>query len=147
MEPTNHTNQAFDERASAAFEPDTMLASQYFDRIRRRPELDPERRLMFAVLEDAVKVCLKNVGTEDPGRRELLSEAEDWIADRDSTWLYSFENICSVLDLEPDYIRRGLRATKERANERAHLGRPKGDAPEASVPEPADEPLRLASGE
>ena len=140
MEQTNH---AFDERASASFEPDTMLPSQYFDRIRQRPELDPERRLMLAVLEDAVHVCLKNAGAVDPRRRELLSEAEDWIAARDSTWLYAFENICSVLDLEPDYIRRGLRAARERANQRTHLGR----APEASIPEPPDEPLRLASGE
>lgn len=143
MEQTTHATHAFDERASGVFQPDTMLASQYFDRIKRRVEHDPERRLMFAVLEDAVQVCLKNAGTEDPRRRELLSEAEDWIADRDASWLYAFENICLVLDLEPDYIRRGLRAVKERAR-RAGA---EDVAPEASIPEPAEEPLRRASGE
>jgi len=144
----DHTNHAFDERATTVFQPDTMLASQYFDRIRRRPELDPERRLMFAVLEDAVNICLKNAGTADPQRRELLSEAEDWIADRDSTWLYAFENICSVLDLEPDYIRRGLRAWKQRARKAGAREIPDATAGDANdETEPPDEPLRRASGE
>jgi hypothetical protein len=123
-----------DEGAGSMLQPDTLLASQYFDRVRRRAELDPERRLMIAVLEDAVDVCLKNAGGTDAGHRTLLVEAEEWIGDRDPNWLYSFENICAVLDLEPDYIRRGLRAWKERE------GRP---ARPAAAPEGA---LRRASG-
>jgi hypothetical protein len=135
MDDRDHSLEA---RAGSVFQPDTLLASQYFDRIRRSAELDPERRLMFAVLEDAVSVCLKHAGTTDPGRQALLLEAEEWIADRDASWLYSFENICSVLDLEPDYIRRGLRARKEASP----------PAPsDASAPEGRDETVRRASGD
>ena len=35
----------------------------------------------------------------------------------DQTWLFSFQNICDVLGLDADYLRRGLRVWKERALE------------------------------
>src|SRR5262249_49222915 len=100
MNDRPHTDES-----AGLFQPDTLLASQYFDRVRRHADVDPERRLMLAILEDAVMVCLKNAGTTDPGRQAVLLEAEEWIADRDPTWLYSFENICAVLEFEPEYIR------------------------------------------
>jgi hypothetical protein len=135
-------DHALDERAGSVFQPDTMLASQYFDRIRRSRELDPEQRLMFAVLEDAVNVCLKHSGTTDPARRALLLEAEEWIADREASWLYSFENICSVLDLNSDYIRRGLRARKE-----GSAAAPAAESPAAAAaPDDGPETVRRASG-
>src|SRR6266481_6176075 len=52
------TSPVPDDRLAAVFEPDTMLATQYFDRLRRRVN-DGSRRLMVAVLEDAVNVYLK----------------------------------------------------------------------------------------
>ena len=42
---------------------------------------------------------------------------EEWIEDADRTWLFSFQNICDVLGLDADYLRRGLRVWKERALE------------------------------
>lgn len=104
-----------DERVSGGiFQPDTLLPSQYFDRIRSRKRLDGERRLMIAVLEDAVDVYRKQVGAHDPRGQALFRDAEDWIEDPDRSWLFSFENICDVLDLEADYLRRGLHAWKSR---------------------------------
>ena len=103
-----------DERMEGIFEPDTLLASQYFDRVRGRTATDPERRLMVAVLEDAVHVYLKHVGATSEPARELFEEAAEWIEDRDATWFYSFENVCAVLDIDADYIRRGLRGHRRR---------------------------------
>jgi hypothetical protein len=103
-----------DERAAAVFEPDTLLASQYFDRIRRRVA-DAPRRLMLAVLEDAVHAYLQYAAARDAEQRDLFREAEEWIEGREPSVLFSFETICHVLDLEPDYLRRGLHAWKERA--------------------------------
>ena len=106
---------AVDERLGAIFQPDTLLPSQFFDRVRRRTEHDAERRLMIAVLEDAVDVYRKQAGARDARGQELFGEAETWIEDLDRTWLFSFQNICDVLDLDADYLRRGLRAWKQRA--------------------------------
>jgi len=106
---------AVEDRLGSLFQPDTLLPSQFFDRVRRRSEHDPERRLMIAVLEDAVDVYRKQVGATDQRGQQLFREAEEWIDDTDRSWLFSFENVCDVLDLDADYLRRGLRAWKEKA--------------------------------
>lgn len=103
-----------DERVAGIFVPDTLLPSQYFDRIGRRID-DGEHRLLMAVLEDAVDIYRKQVGSRDVRGGELFREAEEWIESTDNTWLYSFENICDLLSIEPEYIRRGLRNLKQRA--------------------------------
>jgi hypothetical protein len=58
---------------------------------------------------------LKNAGARDPRRLALFTDAEQWIEDREVTWLYSFENICNVLGIDADYLRRGLHAWRDRA--------------------------------
>ena len=97
------------------FQPDTVLPVQYFDRLRRRTEYNGERRLLIAVLEDAVDVYRKQAGLHDARSKALFRDAEMWIEDADRTWLFSFQNICDVLDLDAEYLRRGLRSWKERA--------------------------------
>src|ERR1700758_2846214 len=113
---------ATDERLGAIFQPDTLLPSQFFDRVRRRSEHEGERRLMIAVLEDAVDVYRKQAGARDPRGEQLFQEAEAWIDDPDRTWLFSFQNICDVLDIDADYLRRGLRAWKQRVRSGGHRG-------------------------
>lgn len=99
----------------AGLEPDVVLPSQFFERVRSSSEHDPERRLMLAVLEQAVHDYVKNVHATDRHKRELFLDAEQWVEERDSSWFLSFENICHVLDLDTDYLRRGLRRWKEKS--------------------------------
>jgi hypothetical protein len=131
-----------EERGGSIFEPDTLLASQYFDRVRHRTAAgDGERRLMAAVLEDAVRIYLKHAG--GPGERDkLFRETEAWIEERGADRLYAFENVCAVLDLDADYLRRGLRARKRQASRSTGV-------PEDAAVEGIDGavPFRAASGE
>ena len=129
---------AVDERFGGLFQPDTLLPSQFFDRVRRRREHDGERRLMIAVLEDAVDVYRKQAGTSDPRGSQLFREAEEWLEDPDRTWLFSFQNICDVLDIDADYLRRGLHAWKERMTRRGQVVTLRTDE---------SEELRKASGD
>jgi hypothetical protein len=131
-------NTALEDRAPGLFQPDTLMPSQYFDRMRRRTEYDGERRLMIAVLEDAVDVYRKQHGAEDPRGRVLFREAEEWIENTDATWIFSFENICHVLDLDAGYIRRGLHALRHRPARSRH--------PIVRL-ESGEHPLRKASGD
>lgn len=108
-----------DERLSDLFVPDTMLPSQYFDRLHRRSERTGEHRLMLAILEDAVDVYRKQAAAQDAHRRSLFTEAESWIESEDRTWIYSFLNICDVLSIDAGYLRRGLRVWKQRAGTQA----------------------------
>src|SRR5207302_11396170 len=101
-----------EERLGGLFQPDTLLPSQFFDRVRRRVEHDGERRLMIAVLEDAVDVYRKQAAAQETRGQQLFREAEDWIEDADRTWLFSFENISDVLYSDSSYVRRALPAWK-----------------------------------
>ena len=131
-----------EDRVSNLFTPDTLVPSQFFDRLRRNTEHYGERRLMVAVLEDALDVYRKRCGFLDQRSQEMFLDAEAWINASDREWLFSFENICSVLDIEPDYIRRGLRAWRSRFEA---TGR------HQVIPFPTEEPaeleLRNASGQ
>lgn len=130
-----------EERTSSLFTPDTLVPSQFFDRLRRNTEHSSERRLMVAVLEDALDVYRKRCGARDRRGQELFHDAESWIYTDEQDWLFSFENICTVLDIDPSYIRRGLRAwrAQREAAARRHV---------VFFPAPSVEPeLRRASGQ
>ena len=104
------------DRLTGLFEPDVLLPAQYFAAFRRSGGLERERLLMLAVLEDAIDCYQKYAHVRDPRGRQMFDEAQEWVTSEDRSWLFSFENICDVLDLDADYLRRGLHACKERAN-------------------------------
>jgi hypothetical protein len=67
-----------------------------------------EEKLMLAVLEEAVQCFQDYVLSTRPREKRLFQEAEEWILEKDSDYLFSFESICETLKLHPDYIRQGL---------------------------------------
>ena len=69
----------------------------------------PETALMCAVLEDAFFCFQKQFEIENPRIKRTAQEAEDWFFNPDSRWLFSFLSICTVLGLEPEYIRKKLK--------------------------------------
>jgi hypothetical protein len=73
-----------------------------------RYQITPEKRLMLAILQDAV-TCLEK-GLFRTSRRCSRSafEAAQWIAERDRTWLFSFESICDNLNLDAETLRQQL---------------------------------------
>ena len=98
------------------FEPDTLLPSQFFAHFRGRGSATRgEKRLMLAVLEDAVDCYQKFAFAADGRGRELFSEAEEWLFSSDNSWVFAYENICHTLELNADYLRRGLQEWRQRA--------------------------------
>jgi hypothetical protein len=63
---------------------------------------------MLAVLQDAVECYQKYALARDPRGRLLFEDACVWIESGEREWPFSYENICEVLGLNPEYIRRGL---------------------------------------
>jgi hypothetical protein len=90
------------------FEPDILLPNQYFAAFRRGRAVEGERRLMLAVLEDAVDSYRKHAGACDPREQACFLEAKEWFLSDDRSWLFAFENICDVLEMNADYLRSGL---------------------------------------
>jgi len=68
-----------------------------------------ERRLMLAVLEDAVDCYRKGRGARDRATRLLFAETREWVDSTDGRALFSFESICGFLDIDAGYVRRRLR--------------------------------------
>lgn len=68
---------------------------------------------MLAVLEDAVLCFQDNLTAVTPRKQSLFRDAEEWILDDSESYLFSFENICEGLALDPNYVRRGLMRWKE----------------------------------
>jgi hypothetical protein len=107
-----------DERDSSLFQPDSLLTTQYFDTFRRKSFLEPEKRLMLAVLEDAVACFRKHVMARDAKGKALFRDVEQWILGKSDDWLFSFENICDSLGFNPWYIRQGLMNCKSKLQAR-----------------------------
>jgi hypothetical protein len=94
---------------SPRFEPDFLVPVQFFDLTRRRSMLDGETRLVFAVLEDAVRCYVKNVNSSRRSDREQFEEVQRWFhAEAGSHSPFSFEYICDVLEIEPAALRQRL---------------------------------------
>lgn len=94
------------------FQPDLLLPSQFFTALRGRSQGDGQRRLMIAVLEDAIECFQKYVDAKDNRGRQLGTEAEEWFLTDDPHWLFSFANVCETLDLNPDFLCQGILAWK-----------------------------------
>jgi hypothetical protein len=94
-------------------EPEILTPEQYVDRVRPRSTDRPEVRLMCAVIEDAILSYLSfaspTPGIRRKGSLNAFRQIEGWIESRDHEWPYSFENICSALNLDADHLRNGLR--------------------------------------
>jgi hypothetical protein len=112
---SSNQNRVIDECAgpdpwlSAGFEPDFLVPVQFFDLTRRRATLDGETRLVFAVLEDAVRCYVKTVNSSRRSDREQFEEVQQWFrAEARGHSPFSFEYICDVLEIEPAALRERL---------------------------------------
>jgi len=106
-----------EEKIVALFQPDTLLPTQYYETLHNKASLLPEKRLMLAILGDTIG-CFKNSRFAQ-GRRQatLLRDADSWILGENNDWLFSFDNVCETLGIEPAYLRQKLlRWKKEQLN-------------------------------
>ena len=107
---TSSTRTAgMDDRIGSLFQPDTLLGEDYAANFRRKIPLEPERTLLLAVLEDGIRCFQENLFAVSGKRRTLFDEAKEWLFSDDANWFCSFVSICTLLNLEPSYIRRGLK--------------------------------------
>jgi hypothetical protein len=102
-------SHGMDERIGSLFQPDTLLGEDYAANFRRKIPLEPERILLLAILEDGVRCYQENLFITGGKRRALFDEAKEWLFSDDADWFCSFVSICTMLNLDANYIRRGLR--------------------------------------
>jgi hypothetical protein len=96
------------------FEPDVLIADQFVAARRRGAALSSEKRLMLAVLANALDDYQKYVAANDRIGRALFADAAQWIECTSTEDSFSFESISETLDINPGYLRRGLAAWRNR---------------------------------
>ena len=125
LKDTNNNNSGprtagMDDRIGSLFQPDTLLGEDYAANFRRKIPLEPERTLLLAVLEDGIRCFQENLFAVSGKRRTLFDEAKEWLFSDDGNWFCSFVSICTLLNLEPNYVRRGLNEWEARERKALH---------------------------
>jgi hypothetical protein len=110
------TGLSMEERVTSLFQPDTLLPDQYLDTFRRKFHLEPEKKLMLAILEDAVACFQKYAFARDGKGKMLFREAEEWVQEKPGDGIFAFDVVCETLGFDPDYLREGIMAWKEKAS-------------------------------
>jgi hypothetical protein len=110
------------ENSATVMQTDVLTAPQYADD-RRGRSLEPEKSLMLAILEDALRCFQEHHLAHCGNAKRIFQDAQRWLFGAYDDWVFSFENICAILGFDPQYIRRGLRAWEEKqvSAERAAL--------------------------
>lgn len=90
-------------------QPTAYMPAQHFDLTPGRQVPPGIRRLMAAILEDAINVYRSHADATANDRRRLHAQARRWLASDDTTWVFSFRRITEALGIEPHGVRRRLR--------------------------------------
>ena len=95
----------YDDFLARILEPDIFLPSQFYGSGGLSRKLEGEKRLMIAVLKDAVECLEKYRGSSNSAARSHYENAIEWVMDNGTDWLFSFTNICDLLGFDPQYLR------------------------------------------
>jgi hypothetical protein len=98
----------YDDFLARILEPDIFLPSQFYGTAGLSRQLEGEKRLMIAILKDAVECLDKYRGARSSSGRSHYQNALEWVEDKSTDWLFSFNNICDLLGFDPDYMREVL---------------------------------------
>jgi hypothetical protein len=112
-----------DERVVSILGADAGSQQRYLDTFRRSEFLTPEKSLLSAILEDAVHVYRKYQGSTDRVGKEKFREAQAWIRHHGNDWIFAFDNVCDLLGLNADFVRRSLSQSKAEPPVHDHRGR------------------------
>ena len=106
-----------------------LLSSQAFS----RPQWKREQYLYQAILEDAILGAFKYQFPRSRREERLEKEVIDWLNSTDISWPCSFVNCCHAVDLDPDYLRKGV-LNKRQERRIAALNAPTGVLAKIAIP-------------
>jgi len=93
-----------------------LLPAQYAELSRRSEHTQPERRLLLAVLSDAIALFQGGASRPASPTRGDFEEARRWILSNDRVWPFSFVNVCEALGIASGPLRQALIAARCRAH-------------------------------
>ena len=108
--PGSGTGIAIPEVAGGEAVPKSRQAG--FDFIDALPS-DGERKLMLAVLIDAIRTLSQELVATHGANRHAWLQDQIWVSTEDHSDPFSFINICAALGLSAGYVRRCIRALQQ----------------------------------
>jgi hypothetical protein len=102
--------EQFDNELSQA---DAVLPVQFHNGRAETATTEPLRRLMVAVLVDAIRCFQTKLKLREPAGRQQFAEVRSWIFSDDDNGCFSFRAICDALGIDPKVIRKGLAEWEE----------------------------------
>ncbi len=134
-----HTIESGQEPDASPLQPEIILPEQFFAELRGRAR--GERLLLIAILEDAIHCFQKFLFATRPREQRLFREAERWMMEmgwrnpgEDAAPHFSFEQVCDVLGIDPDYLRGRLEHWRQLASVRQPVFRLASRSPHRSAP-------------
>jgi hypothetical protein len=97
---------------------DAMLSCQYNDLVRRSSSIpEGEYRLLFALLEDAIRIYVANRSRSNAAQRRKFEEVRDWFepAHAAARVLFDFQNVCDLLGIDSARLLKGLKSLDGRS--------------------------------
>jgi hypothetical protein len=86
-----------------------ILPTQYGNMGRRKLPAEGERKLLFAVLEDAIRCYLKHRDSDPLCRMDPeYLEAAEWLSSDEENGPFSFVRVCDALNINADELRYGI---------------------------------------
>jgi hypothetical protein len=112
-----------DDTLPGLFQGECILPSQYNDATGpRRYSDEGQRRLLLAVLEDAIRCYFEYGGAmRGTDRYDQFTEAREWIYWTGESEGLSFSNVCEALGIDANCLREGLKHRFTMINSRAPL--------------------------
>jgi hypothetical protein len=90
-----------------------LTSGEYYHEQRSDIRARPIKRLMLAVLEDALSCLDKHANAKQGDCLRIYREAEQWFCRKGDDSIFSFGTVCETLGIEPNYLRSGLRKWRD----------------------------------
>jgi hypothetical protein len=103
-EIVNETEQ-FDVEFSQA---GAVLPLQFHGGRRGTATTEPLRRLMVAMLVDAIRCFQTKLEARQPAKRQEFAEVQSWIFSDNDNGVFSFDAVCDALEIDPQATRKEL---------------------------------------
>jgi len=91
----------------SAFQPDAVMPIQFYGRPHDDERMVGVRRLMCAILDDALRCFERNLTGQTPQKLRQFREAEYWLfRETKGKSIFSFESVCDALRVDPKLLRK-----------------------------------------
>jgi hypothetical protein len=100
----------FDDELSEA---GAVLPVQFHNARVDKATAEPLRRLMVAILVDAIRCFQTKLALRQPARRQEFAEVRSWIFSDVDNGCFSFRAVCDALGIDPKAIRKRIAEWEE----------------------------------